>query len=219
MSDTQTELHHALSAFGGRQGEGLVEDYQFHTASHINRVAEGYIYLRKSQQIYASKHLIRTAIEAVIRLRAVQKKPELLFRITFTEFEEDKKWARSLPENEASVAITAIKNNWTNFKRAYQVKYPEHPLVEEEFFLRPAAECAGIELERYYDSAYRLYCRYTHAAFRATTGSLDKFDRHDNHTMTLCALGAIDTLVSMGARAPNIESLQERLSCLGESMK
>src|SRR6266496_1889736 len=92
LSDTQTELHHALSAFGGRQCKGLLQDYRFYTASHINLAAEGYIYLRKSKRIDASKHLIRTAIEAVIRLRAVQKKPELLFRIAFTEFEEDKRW-------------------------------------------------------------------------------------------------------------------------------
>jgi hypothetical protein len=219
LSDTQTELHHALSAFGGRQSEGLLEGYRFYTASHINLAAEGYIYLRKSERIDASKHLIRTAIEAVIRLRAVQKKPQLLFRIAFTEFNEDKKWARSLLEREVSGAITAIENKWTDFKQAYQTKYPEPPLVEEELSLRGAAECAGIELERYYDSAYRLYCRYTHAALRATSGSLNKFDRHDNRTMTLCALGGVDTLVSIGAPAPNIESLLERLGCLGETMK
>src|SRR5260370_24238880 len=150
LSDTQAELHHALSAFGGKQSEGRREDYQFYTASNINYAAEGYIYLRKSQRINASKHLIRTAIEAAIRLRAVQKKPELLFRIAFTEFKEDKKWAGSLPED------------WTDFKRAYQAKYPEHPLVEKKLSLRRAADCADTEI--YYDSAYRLYCRYTHAA-------------------------------------------------------
>src|SRR2546430_1965646 len=95
LSDTQTELHQALSAFGGRRSEGLLEDYRFYTASHINCAVKGYIYLRKSKRIDASKHLIRTVIEAVIRLRAVQKKPQLLCRIAFTEFNEDKKWTRS----------------------------------------------------------------------------------------------------------------------------
>jgi hypothetical protein len=51
---------------------------------------------------------------------------------------------------------------------------PEHPLTEEELSLRRAAECAGIE--GYYDSHYRLYCRFTHAAFRASTGDLSEFD-------------------------------------------
>jgi hypothetical protein len=115
--------------------------------------------------------------------------------------------------------MTAIENNWIHFRQAYQAKYPHYPALEEELSLRRAAECAGIELERYYDSAYRLYCRYTHAALRATSGSLNKFDRHDNRTMTLCALGAIDALVSIGAPAPNIESLRERFGCLGETMK
>jgi hypothetical protein len=219
LSDTQAELHHALAAFAGRQAKGLLEEYQFHAASHINVAAEGYIYLRNSQRIDASKHLIRTAIEAVIRLRAVQEKPQLLFRIAFTEFNEDKKWASSLQERDVSGTITKIENKWTDFKRAYKAKYPEHPLVEEKLSLRRAAECAGTGLERYYDSAYRLYCRYTHAAFRATSGSLNKLDRHDNHTMTLCALGGVEALAAIGGPAPNVELLRERLGRLGETMK
>lgn len=219
LSDTQRELHHALSAFTGRQSEGLFEAYRFYTASHINCAAEGYIYLRKSQRIDSSKHLIRTAIEAVIRLRAVQKKPELLFRIAFSEFNEEKKWARSLPQQKISPAITAIEDKWTRFKRVYQAKYSKHPLVEKELSSRRTAECGGTALERYYDSAYRLYCQFTHAALKAAAGNLSNLDRHDNHTMTLCVLGAVDTLADMGAPTPNIESLQERLRRLGQSMK
>src|SRR5438045_5835162 len=94
LSDLQGELREALNGLGGKQRDGLYDGYLGYTAGHINRAIEGYIYLRTSQRIDASKHLIRTAIEAVIRLQAVRKKPELLFRIAFSEFNEDKKWVR-----------------------------------------------------------------------------------------------------------------------------
>jgi len=93
LSDMQAELRDALDELGGRQGDGLLEHYAFYTAAHINRAAEGYVYLRESRRVEASKHLIRTAIEAFIRLQCIRKHPELLFRIAFSEFNEDKKWA------------------------------------------------------------------------------------------------------------------------------
>lgn len=210
LSRMQAEIHDALSGLAGGQREGLYDGYLVYTAGHINRAAEGYIYLRRSHRIDASKHLIRTGIEAVIRLQAVRKKPELLFRIAFTEFNEDKKWVRSTKADDVDKALSAIDKNWTDFKQAYRAKYPEHALVEQEISLRATAEQAGIE--RYYDSHYRLYCRFTHAAFRATTGNLNEFDREDNRTMALCALSAIEALSSIGASTPNIEQLREQLS-------
>ena len=210
LSDMQAELRDALNALGGKQSEGLLEHYCFYTTAHINRAVEGYIFLRKSGRIEASQNLIRTAIEAILRLQATRKKPEVLFRIAFTEFEEDKKWLRSLHGPDVASAIQAVDTQWADFKQAYRTKYPEHPLVEKELSLRGASEFAGVE--GYYDSHYRLYCRFTHAAFRATTGNLKDFYREDNRTMTLCAFGAVEALVSIGATAPNFAALKERLS-------
>jgi hypothetical protein len=146
----------------------------------------------------------------VLRLQAVRKKPDLLFRIAFTEFNEDKKWVRSLKRPDVANALQAIDAHWAEFVQAYRAKYPEHQLIENELSLRAAAESSG--LEGYYDSHYRLYCRFTHAAFRASTGDLAEFEREDNRTMTLCALAAVDALVSLGATAPHLQSLKERLS-------
>jgi hypothetical protein len=214
VSDMQAELRDALNGLGGKTREGLYDGYLGYTAGHINRAVEGYVYLRKSGRIDASKHLVRTAIEAIIRVQAIRKEPELLFRIAFTEFSEDKKWVRSTAGAEVSVALSAIDKHWTDFKGAYHEKYPEHALVEEELSLRGAADCAGIE--HYYDTHYRLYCRFTHAAFRATTGNLNEFDRENNRTMALCSLSAIDALSSIGASTPNLESFRQRLSSLDE---
>jgi len=206
----QAELRDALNALGGREGDGLLQHYPFYSASHINRAVEGYIYLRESSRFDASKLLIRTALEAVIRVQAVRTKPELLFRIAFTEFQEDKKWVRPVNRPEAAAALQAIDLLWQEFKEAYHIKYPEHPLTEQELKLRQAAEFAN--LDGYYDSHYRLYCRFTHAAFRASTGDLDDFESEDNRTMTFCTFTAIEALVSIGAPAPNLPELKKRLS-------
>ncbi len=209
LSDMQAELRDALHGLGGMHADGLLEHYPFYTAAHINRAVEAYVYLRESGRVEASKHLIRTAIEAMIRLQCIRRQPELLFRIAFTECNEDKKWVRSVKGADVANAILAIDAEWTAFVQAYQTKYPEHPLTQEELSLRRAAECAGIE--GYYDTHYRLYCRFTHAAFRATIGGLSEFEPEDNRTMTLCALAAVEA-VALGASAPNLTSLKQRLS-------
>ena len=210
LRDMQAELRDALNALGGQQSDGLLQHYPFYSAAHINRAVEGYIFLRESGRFDASKLLVRTALEAVFRIQAVRKKPELMFRIAFTEFQEDKKWVRPFNRPDTEDALQAIERHWQEFRQAYHSKYPEHPLSEETLSLWSAAESAG--LDGYYDSHYRLYCRFTHAAFRASTGDLNDFEDEDNRTMTLCAFAAVDFLTSVGAPAPNLPELKRRLS-------
>jgi len=213
LENSQTELGNALKWLEGRNSEGI-ESYCFYTAAHINLVAEGYIYLRMGHRNEASKHLIRTAIEAFFRLQAVRSKPELLFRIAYTESEEDKKWARTLRSENAPIVLQEIDKNWDTFVQIYKEKYPQHSVIENGLPLRDAAKCAGMEF--YYDSHYRLYCRFTHAAFRATTGSLRVFEPQDNVTMVIFTLSALEALISLGTPSPNIESLKEQLSALNQ---
>lgn len=208
LSDMQAELRDALNELGGRRADGLLEQYAFYTSAHINRAVEGYVYLRESRRVEASKHLIRTVIEAFIRLQCICKHPELLFQIAFTEFKEDKKWARAAKREDLANVMQTIEANWAAFVEAYRKKYPEQSLTEEELSLRGAAEYAG--LEGYYDSHYRLYCRFTHVALRASIGGLSVFDVEDNRTMTVCALAAVEALVTLGATAPNLASLKHR---------
>ena len=62
----------------------------------------------------------------------------------------------------------------------------------------------------YYDSHYRLYCQFIHAAFRAVTHGLNELDTHDNRTMTICALSALEAIIPIGASGPNIGDLRKR---------
>jgi hypothetical protein len=212
LRDAQAELRDGLNALGGQQADGLLENYRFWTISHINRTAEGYLYLRSSGRIDASKNLLRPAIEAVFRLQAVRAQADLLFRIAFSEFAEDRKWLRLTTASDNLTAQPAIEAQWLQFKTAYALKYPDQLLVEQSLPLRAAAQYAG--LEGYYDTHYRLYCRFTHAAFRAVTGNLNAFESHDNRTMILCTLAGVENLTLIGAPSPNLDWLRQRLGNL-----
>lgn len=86
LGNLQEELYDALNTLSGRNDDDWFQRYLYYTATHIYLTVEGYISLRRSGRYDASKLLIRSALEAVIRLEAIRKKPELLFRIVYTEF-------------------------------------------------------------------------------------------------------------------------------------
>ncbi len=212
VCDMQTELRDMLNALGGKQGDGLVEHYQFYTAGHINKALEGYVLLRLNGRVAASKHLIRPVLEGVIRVTAVRKSPDLMFRIAFSEFEETRKWVRPFNEGQGIDGLQEIDRQWSEFESAYVQKYPEHNCIKKKLTLRCAAENAGID--SYYDSHYRLFCLFTHGAFRATTGDLEDFEPEDNRTMALCAFAILDCLVSLGAAPTRMTSFKRRISQL-----
>ena len=70
---------------GGKPTRGAVDNYHFHSGDHVNRVAEGFIFLRKSGRIDASKLLVRPLTETMFRVVAIQKNPELFYRIAYSE--------------------------------------------------------------------------------------------------------------------------------------
>ena len=83
--DLQNELANALNSLAGRQSRGVHDNYYVRIAAHVNAAAEGFVFLRREHRVNATKLLVRPVIEAVLRLEAVRRKPELLFRIAFTE--------------------------------------------------------------------------------------------------------------------------------------
>ena len=69
LCDIQRELANALNSVGGKQSRGALDNYYFHSADHVNRIAEGFIFLRKSGRIDASKLLVRPLIETMFLSR------------------------------------------------------------------------------------------------------------------------------------------------------
>jgi hypothetical protein len=97
LCEIQQELANTLNSLGDKQGRGALDNYYFHSARHVNRAAEGFVFLRKSGWIDASKFLVRPLIETMFRVEAIQKKTELFYRIAYSEtIVKDPKWIGSV---------------------------------------------------------------------------------------------------------------------------
>ena len=208
VADMQVELVSALKSLTGKQHEGLQDVFPIMSAGHINRALDAYVLLRNASRIDASKLLIRPALEPAIKILAVKERSDLLYRIANSERLEDQKWIGAAARRQGKDYGPRDKKNWNEFTEAYSTHFPTHKLLEQKLSLRDAAVVAGIG--DYYDSHYRLYCQFTHAAFRAVTHDLDDLDTHDNQTMTLCALVGLEAAISVGAVAPNVDELRKR---------
>lgn len=94
------------------------------SAGHINRAAEGFIFLRRANRVDASKFLIRPAIEAMIRLEAVKRHPELLFRIAYTERNKDHTWReRAAKRMGTSYDVAAEEQQWNDAKKKLAIQF------------------------------------------------------------------------------------------------
>ena len=81
LKEMQLCLAGVLNSLGGKSGAGLFEHYLFYSSAHANRAAEGFIVLRSSGRIDASKHFVRPAIEIMFKQQAVlNSKHRLSFR-------------------------------------------------------------------------------------------------------------------------------------------
>ena len=148
LSDLQRELRRGLNSLGRSRklSKGLHDNYLFYSASHINRAVEGFLFLRKGSRIDAAKLAIRSAIEAMLRIRAVQKKPELLYRIAYTERLEIKRWVRPAARRQGKDYDEAANEcQWTEFKGMYKEQFPNHRLEDKRLSLVDAAKLAGLE--------------------------------------------------------------------------
>jgi hypothetical protein len=205
LSDAQKELARTIESLAGTT-VGIREHYMGHTLGLANKALDAFVELRRIDRVPASKLLIRPAIEAVIRACAVQKQPDLIFRIAFTEFEEDNKWFSG---TNPGLSLAAHEKNWDDFKADFATTYPNSPQVERKISVWDLAQAADLGFT--YDSFYRTYCQYTHGALRASTGSLDVITATDEQTLTLFCLKAIDALVLIGGTSPNLPALLKHL--------
>jgi hypothetical protein len=210
VSDFADELRTALDSLGGNEGE-MFEHYRLHSAKHIQRAVDGFVFLRKSGRFDCSKFLVRPAVEVVFKLQAIERKPDLLYRIAFSEHLQDQRMARPAAKRSNQLYDEATADaHWAGFSAKYRAKFPDHEFVEQEIRIYETAEKAN--LAAYYDSHYRLYSQYTHGTFRATAGLFDDLtDTEDGRVMALCAWVALEALISIGAKSPNRGELVKRL--------
>ena len=208
VEDFNNELRNALASLAGKK-PGLLDTYRFWSAKHLQRAVDGFVFLRRSRRVDGSKFLVRPAIEMMIRLQASQH-PALFYRIAHSEYLQDKHLLR-IAGDDAKLQAQNDKN-WEGFKNAFVSEFPTVPIpdVGDRLTIEHLAKKAG--LSPFYNGHYRIYCRYTHGALRASTGNIDEAtDRADNQTMAVTALAALDNLISFGAHSSNRHGLAQRL--------
>jgi hypothetical protein len=213
--DVHTELSKALDSLGKKKARGMRDNYRFWSSFYMGRASQGYIVLRRAGGMAESRFLVRPALEIMFRLEAVRQKPELVYRIGYTETKlEDRKWLIALAKSaEKQFDGAAFDKRWEEFKKEIQSQFPAANLEDKRLTIKEAADAAN--LGGVYDTIYATYCRYTHGALRAIVGEIDEpVGAEDNYIMACCLLCAVESLLSIGADAPNYESLKKRQKSL-----
>ncbi len=206
LSEVQTILASAIDSLGNKQAPSIDTNYLFHTAVGLNRVAEGFFFLRNNFRVHASKILVRSAIELLVYGSAGLKSKEFHFRKAYTEWFEDKKLlAKTTAEElEAQKALADLEQH-------FRMNFPGYPIEYKKLRISDAAKLA--HLEDLYKSQFAIYSQYTHGSLRALTGDLDKAtDSHDTNVMSWCVLITIDHLKeNTPAEVPDMIPFRKRL--------
>jgi hypothetical protein len=213
VRDLRSELAHGLNSLRGKQYD-TIGKFIGSSAVHMNHAADGFIFVRESGRVDCSKLLVRPVIEIMFRLTAVKTKPSLIYRIAYTEQLDREKWVRAAATRQGT-KFEPEQDSWDMFKKHCETQYPGPDVRDEKISLYNVAKSVG--LEGYYDSHYRLYCKFTHAALEAVVGDLDPLsDAEDNRTVALCIFSVIEALITIGAAAPNLAALRTRIDELSK---
>jgi Family of unknown function (DUF5677) len=208
VKQAQEQLAHALNSMGGIDVAGTSK-FIAYSGRHMNQAVDGYILLRDFSRYDSSKLLIRPMIEIMFRVQAVHRQPSLIYRILYGERVERAKWGNAAA-NRLGVPYVE-KEGWEAFRKYCADNFPKSELKNSPISLHALAEKAGFE--GYYDSHYRLYCKFTHSGLEAILGDLIPLsDPEDNRTAALCVFAAIEALLAIGASSPKFESLKQKLA-------
>jgi hypothetical protein len=134
------------------------------------------------------------------------KKKGFLFRNAFTEFNEMKKLYDKTPDNEARANAYLEQ-----LKKRFQEE-AGYPIECKQVDARYIADVAG--LLPVYDTAYRIYCEFTHSAMRALRGLLDQTTDPIDTTMVIWAAGMMLNQLKLftPANVPDLTPFNERLA-------
>lgn len=200
------ELKRALDSLGGKECPGLFEGVLGYTARLVGWAGNGYVGLKSLGQDNPARLLIRPAIEAMFKIEAIRREPTLIYRLGYTELLEQEKWRRLSTGMPVETSRNEFENAWSDFDEKYAARYPEHIRTRREVSTMEIAEIAGAAA--YYNSHYRLYCQFTHATVHASSGSLECFSDHDDKTMGMCLVSALEATQVIGGDCPGLESLR-----------
>ena len=200
----------AFSSLGGRVPEKLVHQGTFYWARQINDATKGFFVLRDNNFNASAKLLVRPAIDSVFRLYAVKEKPELLYRILYTETKKEDDWFRRVQGRRGAQPLSSLQSTeWQTFRASCVKEFGEDKVQDLPVTLRDLAREA--KMEPVYDSYYFFYCQHTHGSLRALTGRLDEVTNlTDIRVMLLSSMDVLRFLYSLGGDCPDFANLNQR---------
>lgn len=206
LRECQQLLTRAIDSLGDKTPPTQEANYIFAPAVGINRLADGYLVLRKEFRVHASKLLVRPAVELLIYASAATKSKEFHFRKAYTEWLEDKKFSAKTAADE-----DAAEKALVDLEREFAARLPGYPAKRERLSIKQAAAMA--ELGWLYERQFSIYCQFTHGSLRALTGALDaETDHRDTNTVCWCTMIMIDLLrVHTPAIIPDMIPYRKRL--------
>lgn len=213
LTDMHAELAAGLAEINSKTLTD-VKKYFHSTCSGISDLASGFLTLKKAGNTHAARVLIRTCIEATLKVGAVYEKPSALYRIAFTEHVGDGQFLTAADENEIIVTPGMIDAKWAKIKPVLTSLFPGEELKDASI----NAETLGhwSKIPDLYNFQFRLYCNYTHATLRAHA-TPEHFDPElDYLTVSQCLFTALFVVnKGLGGDCPNIDTYFKRVKALG----
>jgi hypothetical protein len=207
LREVQQLLARALDSLAGKTSTGKESGYLAWAAVAINRAADGYMCLRDSGRVDASKVLVRPAVEALFNGGAMVKDSGFFFRKAYSEWLEDVKLV-----GKDATAKAVLDQQLDELKRACAQASPASPMVCKRVTVREAAEKAG--LLNLYKTLYRVYCQFTHSSLRAVYGDLNPAsDPVETELMISCVLTILNLMQKhTPAQVPDLSAYCKRLA-------
>jgi Family of unknown function (DUF5677) len=181
LEEVQGCLAAGLDSFPqGMETAGAVS-YLIWSACHINKIAAGYISLRKSGLLHASKILVRPVIESTFSAKGALCSRDFFINKAYTESLEVARFEAPKGQSRKETADLA-KSNFS--KIAPKGTATSHL---KTVTIRESAEKAC--LVKVYNYDYKLYCQFTHGALGAMSGDLNATtDKRDTPLLIFCIL-------------------------------
>jgi hypothetical protein len=212
LGEMQAELADGLAGIDSNTLTG-VNRYLHPTCSAIADLGSGFVTLKKAGNTHAARVLVRTCIEAALKVGTVYEKPSALYRIAFTEHLGDRQFLTAADENKIIVTPGMIDAKWAKTKPVLSYLFPGEQLKDAPI----SAETLGqwSKMPDLYNFQFKLYCNYTHATLRAHA-TPEHFDPElDYLTVSQCLFTALVVVNKrLGGNCPNIDAYFVRVKAL-----
>ncbi len=213
LADLRTELSVGLAGIDPASLSG-VNKYFHPTCSGISDLAAGFLTLKNSGNTHAARVLIRTCIEATLKVGTVYECPPALYRIAFTEHVGDGQFLSAADVSGIVVTAGMIDAKWAKIKPILSSLFPGEQLKDALITASTLGQWSKVP--ELYNFQYRLYCNYTHATLRSHATPEHFEPEVDYLTLSHCLFIALAVVTKrLGCHCPNIDAYFTRAKAIG----